>query len=116
MGTPMLLAWPDSQRKHVQYNDPHVLPGGRAALITLAKGVFAFENLELGIVRIPDGEVAEPGIAGNNPRYVPTGHIVFDRDGASVFAAPFSLRRLQTTGAAVACPVCRRVRGRGEGA
>jgi serine/threonine protein kinase len=98
---PTLLAQPDSKRGHVAYRWPHLMPGGKAALITLWKGSTAVEDAELGVVNLDDGEITEIGIVGVSGRYVPTGHIVFARADGSVFAAPFSLRRLRTTGPSV---------------
>ena len=90
-GTPALLAKPDSQRGHLAYLWPHVLPGGKAALITLWMGTD--DTSELGVVSLADGEVTELGIPGASPRYASSGHVVFARADGSILAAPFSLRR-----------------------
>jgi hypothetical protein len=104
-GSRTLLARPDSTRQHRRYSTPNVLPGGRAALITIFKGnrVTAGTQLtsELGVVSIPDGEVTELGIPGSYPRYMAPGYLVFGRPDGSILAAPFSRRRLRVTGPAV---------------
>jgi serine/threonine-protein kinase len=98
---PVPLALPDQTRGHVSYGWPHVLPGGRAALITIFKTRMNVQNAELGVVTIPDGTVTELGIAGSNARYLTSEHIVFGRAEGSVYAARFSLRRLRVNSGAV---------------
>ncbi|MGH7469239.1 MAG: protein kinase domain-containing protein [Longimicrobiales bacterium] len=100
-GLPALVARPDTTRRHRAYDVTDILPGGRAALVTVIKGGF---QAELGIVWLADGSVTELGIPGTYAQYVRTGHIVFGRgDGAarsdgSIMAVPFSLRRMRVTG------------------
>jgi Tol biopolymer transport system component/tRNA A-37 threonylcarbamoyl transferase component Bud32 len=98
-GPRTLLASPDSARRHFRYGFPHVLPGGKAALITIWLGAAEIDSTVLGIVTVPDGEVTDLGIRGTNPQYSGTGHIVFATD-ASLFAVPFSERSRRVTGKA----------------
>jgi dipeptidyl aminopeptidase/acylaminoacyl peptidase len=93
-GIPRQLARPDSSRGHFWYYQPEVLPGGRAAFVTIFKGSTAISAQQLGIVALPGGEITELGIPGANARYVPTGHILFTR-GETVMAARFSLGSLR---------------------
>jgi eukaryotic-like serine/threonine-protein kinase len=113
-GAPAVLATVDTTRSHHRYGWPHVLPGGEAALITIWKRSGSLDNAELGVVRLRDGEVTELRVPGTGPRYVSTGHVVFGRADGSLFAAPFSLRTLALTGAAV--PVLDGVIVKGGGA
>lgn len=99
-GTPQLLARPDSTRSHYWYYQPHILPGGRAALFTLFKGSVAVSASQLGIVTLPGGAVTELGIKGAFPLYVSAGYLLFSR-GEGLMAAPFSLSSLRVTGAPV---------------
>jgi eukaryotic-like serine/threonine-protein kinase len=96
-GQRTLLASPDSARRHFRYGFPHVLPGGKAALITIWHGAGDIDSTVLGVVTIPGGEVTDLGIRGTNPQYSGTGHILFATD-ASLFALPFSSRSLRATG------------------
>ena len=98
-GSPKLVvnARSDSTTNHSRYGWPYLLPGGEAALITIQKRSNAIEAADLGVLRLRDGQVTELGISGTNPRYLPTGHMVFARADGTVFMAPFSLRRLNRT-------------------
>jgi len=97
-GKRTLLAAPDSARGHVRFSFPHVLPGGKAALITIWLGQVSLDSTVLGIVTIPDGVVTELGIRGTNPHYSGTGHIVYATADAWLFAVPFSARSRRVTG------------------
>jgi hypothetical protein len=76
---------------------PHVRYGPHAArrrpcLITIDRSPtpLIVDSLRLGIVSLDDGTVTALGIAGTNPYYVASGHIVFGRPGGLVFSVPFS--------------------------
>jgi eukaryotic-like serine/threonine-protein kinase len=98
-GVTRMLAKPDSARGHLRYSFAQVLPGGKAALITIFKASPNVDGATLGVVKLPTGEVSELGVVGTSPRYVAsTGHIVFARSDGSLFAAAFSVRRLRVTG------------------
>src|SRR5688500_3528161 len=78
---------------------PRMLPGGRAAVVTLARGGVA--NARLGAVRIESGEIIDLGIEGASPWYLPTGHLVFGRNGNVLYGAPFDAKKLRVTGPAL---------------
>jgi eukaryotic-like serine/threonine-protein kinase len=100
-GVPVAFAQLDTTRRHVFYGRPQLLPGGKAALITIWKGSFTLESAELGVVTLEDGRVTELGIRGTGPVYTASGHVLFGRSDGGIFAAPFSLRRLRLSGEAV---------------
>ena len=100
-GAPEQLARPDSSRGHFWYYQPEMLPGGRAALVTIYKGSTAIKDQQLGIVELAGGTITELGIPGANARYVPTGHIMFGH-GESVMAARFSLANMRALSAPTA--------------
>jgi eukaryotic-like serine/threonine-protein kinase len=104
-GDAIPVATVDSARDHQRYAWPHLLPGGQAALVTIWKGGVTLDSAQLGVIRLRDGHVTELGVAGTNPRYLGDGYVVFGRAGAggegTLFAAPFSVRRLRVTGPAV---------------
>ena len=97
-GPRTLLAAPDSARRHYRYGFPQVLPGGKAALITIFFGRSDLDSTVLGTVSIPDGKVTELGIRGTNPFYSGTGHVVYATSDAWIFAVPFSLKSLEVIG------------------
>jgi serine/threonine-protein kinase len=107
-GAPTALAAPDSARHHVGYGWPEILPGGRAALITIWKGRTLLDSVMLGIVTIPGGKVTELPIRGTNARYSATGQILYATPDGAIFAVPFSARSLTLLGPPV--PVAEGVR------
>ena len=96
-GPRTLLAAPDSSRGHSRYGFPDVLPGGKAALMTIWKGT-GLESVSLGVVSIPDGTVTELGILGTFPRYSATGHILYLTADAVLTAVPFDPESRRTLG------------------
>ena len=70
------------------------LPDGKGVLFTLWSGSLGTTRIA---VQSPD--MTEPMVLadGTDPRYVPTGHIVFARDN-SLWAMPFDLEQLMVTG------------------
>ena len=91
-GKRTLLAEPDSVRRHVRYGFPDILPGGRAALITIWRGGPDLDSAILGVVTIPDGTVTELEVRGTFPRYSRTGHITFATSDASLHAVEYDAR------------------------
>ncbi len=73
-----------------------VLPGAKGAVFTVrASGVDRIQAVDL-----ETGEVTDL-TAGTNPRYSPTGHLLFVDEDATLLAAPFDVESLELTGAAV---------------
>jgi len=93
--------------------DPQMLPGQNALLFTYKSGApttapdLAFwDKARIVVQSLSTGKrtvVVDGGSAG---RYLPTGHLVY-AVGTTLLAAPFDVKRQQTTGAAV--PVLQRV-------
>lgn len=79
---------------------PHVLPGNRAVLFTIANGPLT--NARIGVLNLETGEERE--LFDENafaPRYLPTGHIVFGRGPTrELMAVRFDLSKLQIVGSA----------------
>ena len=91
---------------------PEFLPGGEALLFTVVKGIGA-ENMEIWVLDLTSDQrtLLIPG--GSNPRYAPTGHVVYGVDG-TLRAVPFDLGGLAVTGEPV--PVLEGVVTHGGGA
>jgi serine/threonine protein kinase/Tol biopolymer transport system component len=97
-GPAVQIAKPDTTRHELQYTWPDVLPGGRAALFTIASDS-GDGSPELAAIRLGGGEVTRLGIHGWNPRYVASGHILFSRiETGSVSAVRFDAARAKVTG------------------
>ncbi len=85
---------------------PDVLPDGQGVLVTApARG--GFDQATISLFSLRTGEVKKLFEGGSNPKYVPSGHIVYGRAG-TLFAVPFDLKRQEITGLAV--PVVQNVR------
>jgi predicted Ser/Thr protein kinase len=90
------LTTPDKTKEEWSHRLPHYLPDGKSLLFTITKEMFdlqprvALLDLETRKWRVLLEDAADA-------RYVPTGHLVFLRQG-TLMAVPFDLRRLEVTG------------------
>jgi serine/threonine-protein kinase len=78
---------------------PHALPGGRgllAALNLVGVGPSRKDEATIALVTA-DGQYQVLIEEGYAPKYAPSGHLVFMRQG-TLFGAPFDLERLEVTG------------------
>jgi serine/threonine-protein kinase len=76
---------------------PQVLPGGRAAIFSSSASTSNFDeaNIEAVILSSVSRKVIHRG--GSYARYVPSGHLLFAREG-TLFATPFDLDGLELIG------------------
>ena len=90
-GEPEELTTLDSEGDH-QW--PEILPGGNAVLFTIISA--AVENAQIAVLSLAtrESKILIPG--GSNPRYAPTGHIVYGV-GGTLRAVSFDLERLEVT-------------------
>ena len=97
-GAPETLTEPDTG-KGESYRWPFVLPGGKAALysvMTLQPGA----EFRIDAIFFDTGVRRTVVERATNPIYVPTGHLLFARDG-KILAAPFDEERCEIKGASV---------------
>jgi serine/threonine-protein kinase len=100
-GPVQTLTSPNAGANEIAHRWPKILPGAKAVLFTVFKGVEA-DSL-INVLSLETGERKQLISGGTNPIYVPDhataerGHIVYAREG-EVFACPFDLRRLEITG------------------
>ena len=78
---------------------PTIIPG-RAALVfvTTTSGV---QDAELAVLDLVTGEITRLGLAGLDPHYVSTGHLVYAGVDGAVRAVPFDTAALDVTGVPV---------------
>ena len=93
-GEPELLFDSDT----VNVSRPHLLPNGRG--VVFASGAPPLDAAIL-LFEIETGEVRAVVPSGNQPRYVPTGHLIYGHGDQALMGVPFDLETLQRTGTPV---------------
>jgi len=92
-GTPEPLTTLDPKKGEVAHRWPNILPGSQSV-------VFSIQGAQSSQVAVLDLKKHATRVLvqnGSNPRYVPTGHLIYYRSG-TLFATPFSAARLEITG------------------
>ena len=79
---------------------PEFLPGGKAVLFAAGSTSFNFTNARVAVQSVGTGERRNLVQVGTNPRFAPTGHLVYVQ-GGSLMAVQFDPQRLAITGTAV---------------
>jgi serine/threonine-protein kinase len=97
-GTPREVTRLDRSKGEVSYRWPQILPGGEAVLFTVWTGPgWDEKSLQLHVLKTGERRVLAQG--ASTGRYVPSGHLVYNRDGVqTLMALPFDVERLQVTG------------------
>jgi len=90
----------DSDKSGQRHYFPHILPGGKTLLFTVASRDLIFEDGRIAILSLETGKLHDLDVKGSKPQYASSGHLVFARSG-KLLAAPFDLERLELTGSAV---------------
>ncbi|HEX4824276.1 MAG TPA: protein kinase [Candidatus Polarisedimenticolaceae bacterium] len=97
-GAALTLTVPDTSKGEVSHRWPSALPDGRHLLFTIKKeGITSFDEGEIALLDLDTKSWKTLIRGGSFARYLPTGHIVYARDGAIV-AVPFDLRSEKVTG------------------
>src|SRR5262249_49625428 len=102
-GTPELITRPPTEGQGALH--PQILPGNRAVLYTLRTLTDATTD-QIVVQSIDGGRPRVVVPHGYAAQYLPTGHLAYV-DGGTLFAVPFDLKRLATTGKPV--PLVERV-------
>src|SRR4029077_8262005 len=79
---------------------PEFLPGGKAVLFAAGRNALSSTIGQVDVQSVGTGERRNIIQGGMNPRYAPSGHLIYAQ-GGSLMAVPFDLPRLATTGVAV---------------
>ncbi len=111
-GGPRSITTIDPGKGELHHRWPQFLPGGKAILFTVAFGV-PLDDVQIVVQRLDTGERKLVAQGGTFPHYVPSGHVVYNREGRLI-AVPFDLERLEVTGAPV--PVVDNVMESAQGA
>jgi hypothetical protein len=93
------LTVPDASKGEVSHRWPDALPDGRHLLFTIKKeGITSFDQGEIALLDLETKSWKTLIRGGSFGKYLPTGHIVYARDGAIV-AVPFDLGSGEVQGA-----------------
>ena len=95
-GTPQVIPSPGIEDRGGHYLWPSFLPGGKWVLATIRHGRTVV-GAEIAVVHSETGQSRILIENGANARYVPTGHLIFVRDG-DIWAVGFDLEKLAPTG------------------
>jgi eukaryotic-like serine/threonine-protein kinase len=97
-GTPQVVTKPDRDNHEKGHRQPQFLPDGKAVVFTIVpNNVRSFDEARVAVLSLDTGQIRVLVEGGTNPRFVPTGHLMYAR-GPTLFAAPFDPRRSQITG------------------
>ena len=88
------MTTPDAA-KFEHHGLPQILPDGEHVLFQMREGTETKHRAAVVSLRTGEKRIVMEDVA--SVRYLPTGHLVFTRPG-SLFAVPFSLRRLEVSG------------------
>jgi len=95
-GKPEQITMVDEKSGERMHRWPDVLPGGKAILFTVGTGG-AFDDARIAVQSLETGHRQTLIERGSNPRYVPSGHLVYARAQA-LTAVPFDAVSLKVTG------------------
>jgi hypothetical protein len=97
-GTPRVLTLPDRVKQEKSHRYPQFLPGGKAVLFNIVSAdLTSFDDARIAVLSLDTGHWKALLDGGTNPAFAATGHLIFSR-GASLFAVPFDVTRLQIGG------------------
>jgi serine/threonine-protein kinase len=94
-GEPVSLSAP--RENEYRHTLPHMLPGRRQVLFTVTRTPFEWADAQIVVRSLDTGEQKVLVEDGADARYVPSGHIVFIRQGV-LMAAAFDLATLEIAG------------------
>jgi serine/threonine-protein kinase len=98
-GTPQPATELDAQEGEISNRFPQLLPGGDAILFTARTAQEGWNDASIKVLSVKTGKRKTLTKGGYYGRYLPSGHLVYMRDG-TLFAAPMNLSRLELTGPA----------------
>jgi serine/threonine-protein kinase len=97
-GQPTLLLKVDEQRGERFFRHPSFLPSGKALLFTIGMAdSYSYDEAEIGAISLETGKKTILVHGGTSPRYSPSGHLIYARDG-QLLAVPFDADKLEVTG------------------
>jgi eukaryotic-like serine/threonine-protein kinase len=100
-GTPDVVVPLDAQRGDLRYMWPAVLPGARGALVSVvpASDPSGIDRMAIGAADFRTGKVTLL-LQGSRAIYAPTGDLIFSKANGVLWAVPFDVKSMTTTGPA----------------
>ncbi len=100
-GTPEVVVPLDAERGDLRYLWPAVLPGARGALVSVvpASAPTSMDRVAIGAADFKTGKVTLL-LQGTRAIYAPTGDLIFTRANGVLWAVPFDVKSMATTGPA----------------
>ena len=105
-GEPQPLTQLDTEKSEVSHRWPQHLPGGRQILYTAHTNQTDFDAATIQVFDLESGESKVVVQGGYHARFVGSGHLVYVNQ-STLFAIPFDLSKLETTG--MAAPVVEQI-------
>ena len=98
-GEPQVIGKPEQHGERT-WRWPQVLPGGENVMFTglVAASGAAFNSANIEVLSLKSGRVKVVRRGGYLGRYLPSGHLIYFRQG-TLYGVPFDLGRLETHGA-----------------
>ncbi|HEV3332467.1 MAG TPA: winged helix-turn-helix domain-containing protein [Bryobacteraceae bacterium] len=97
-GEPQLIGKPEEHGERT-WRWPQVLPGGKNVLFTgfVAASAAAADSANIEVLSLKSGRVKVVRRGGSFARYLPSGHLIYFRQG-TLYGEPFDPERLETRG------------------
>src|SRR5262249_31007626 len=90
-GEPRPVTTLDRERGEATHRWPEILPGGEAVIFTThTKTLGGFDQADIDVLNLREGRRKTLLRGGMHARYLPTGHLLFLRQG-TLFAVPFDM-------------------------
>ena len=100
-GTTQVLTTLDEGKQEKSHRFPQFLPDGRSVLFNIVSAdTKSFDEARIAVLSLDTGQIRVLLDGGTNPRFVPTGHLIYVR-GTSLIAVPFDPGRLEITGQSI---------------
>ncbi|HXP86536.1 MAG TPA: winged helix-turn-helix domain-containing protein [Bryobacteraceae bacterium] len=98
-GEPQVIGNPEQHGERT-WRWPQVLPGGESVLFNgfVAASAAAADSANIEVLSLKSGRVKVVRRGGSFGRYLPSGHLIYFRQG-TLYGVPFDLGRLETHGA-----------------
>jgi eukaryotic-like serine/threonine-protein kinase len=98
-GSPQTLTTPDVGANEKTHRAAEMLPGGKALLVTVGMAdMSSFDDSRIEAIVVATGQRKVLVRGGMQPRYLPTGHLVYARAG-TLLAVRLDVERLEVVGA-----------------